>query len=96
MIEVPSVTTRWAALLSGWRLYYGWARHRFGLFRSEHPWLDGCGRSYWEKRTDAGVPPLRATRPCRDIVLTGLNIRDTEGNLTGAYLRKARLPSLAR
>jgi hypothetical protein len=52
-----------------------------------HGWTDAVD-PYWEKRTPAGVPPLPRDPPCRDIVLTGLNIRDTEGNLTGAYLPK--------
>ena len=52
-----------------------------------HGWTDAVD-PYWEKRTTAGIPALPRDPPCRDIVLTGLNIRDTEGNLTGAYLPK--------
>src|SRR6185369_8253117 len=52
-----------------------------------HGWTDAID-PYWEKRTTDGMPPLPRDPPCRDIVLTGLNIRDTEGNLTGAYLPK--------
>src|SRR6478736_979698 len=52
-----------------------------------HGWTDAID-PYWEKRTTDGMPPLPRDPPCRDIVLTGLNIRDTEGNLTGSYLPK--------
>lgn len=52
-----------------------------------HGWTDAID-PYWEKRTPAGIPPLPRDPPCRDIVLTGLNIRDSEGNLTGSYLPK--------
>ena len=52
-----------------------------------HGWTDAVD-PYWEKRTPDGVPPLPRDPPCRDIVLTGLNIRDSEGNLTGAFLPK--------
>ena len=52
-----------------------------------HGWTDAID-PYWEKRTPAGVPALPRDPPCRDIVLTGLNIRDGQGNLTGSYLPK--------
>jgi hypothetical protein len=35
-----------------------------------------------------GWTDLPRDPPCRDIVLTGLNIRDSEGNLTGSFLPK--------
>ena len=52
-----------------------------------HGWTDASD-PYWEKRTPPGIPPLPRDAPCRDITLTGLNIRDGQGNLTGAYLPK--------
>jgi glucose/arabinose dehydrogenase len=52
-----------------------------------HGWTDASD-PYWEKRTPPGVPPLPRDAPCRDITLTGLNIRDGQGNLTGSYLPK--------
>jgi hypothetical protein len=52
-----------------------------------HGWTDSVD-PYWEARTPDGIPPLPRDAPCREIVLTGLNIRDSEGNLTGAFLPK--------
>ncbi len=52
-----------------------------------HGWTDAID-PYWEKRTPAGMPALPRDAPCRDLVLTGLNIRDSQGNLTGSHLPK--------
>lgn len=52
-----------------------------------HGWTDSVD-PYWEARTPEDIPPLPRDAPCREIVLTGLNIRDSEGNLTGAFLPK--------
>ena len=72
----------------GWLYYAVGAPSNSGYSDPDiHGWTDATD-PYWEKRTPAGVPPLPRDPPCRDIVLTGLNIRDSQGNLTGAYLPK--------
>ena len=72
----------------GWLYYAVGAPTNSGFSDPDiHGWTDAVD-PYWEKRTTAGVPPLPRDPPCRDIVLTGLNIRDSQGNLTGAYLPK--------
>ena len=72
----------------GWLYYAVGAPSNSGFSDPNiHGWTDAID-PYWEKRTTDGMPPLPRDPPCRDIVLTGLNIRDTEGNLTGAYLPK--------
>jgi hypothetical protein len=72
----------------GWLYYAVGAPTNSGYSDPDiHGWTDAID-PYWEKRTPAGVPPLPRDPPCRDIVLTGLNIRDSQGNLTGAYLPK--------
>jgi hypothetical protein len=72
----------------GWLYYAVGAPSNSGYSDPDiHGWTDAID-PYWEKRTTAGVPPLPRDPPCRDIVLTGLNIRDSQGNLTGAYLPK--------
>jgi glucose/arabinose dehydrogenase len=72
----------------GWLYYAVGAPSNSGFSDPDiHGWTDAVD-PYWEKRTPAGVPPLPRDPPCRDIVLTGLNIRDSQGNLTGSYLPK--------
>ncbi|HKB81896.1 MAG TPA: hypothetical protein VKD04_01685 [Burkholderiales bacterium] len=72
----------------GWLYYAVGAPSNSGFADPDiHGWTDAVD-PYWEKRTPAGVPPLPRDPPCRDITLTGLNIRDSQGNLTGAYLPK--------
>ena len=72
----------------GWLYYAVGAPTNSGFSDPDiHGWTDAID-PYWEKRTPAGVPALPRDPPCRDIVLTGLNIRDSQGNLTGAYLPK--------
>ena len=72
----------------GWLYYAVGAPSNSGYSDPDiHGWTDAVD-PYWEKRTPAGVPPLPRDPPCRDITLTGLNIRDSQGNLTGAYLPK--------
>jgi len=72
----------------GWLYYAVGAPSNSGYSDPDiHGWTDAID-PYWEKRTPAGVPPLPRDPPCRDITLTGLNIRDSQGNLTGAYLPK--------
>lgn len=72
----------------GWLYYAVGAPSNSGYADPDiHGWTDAVD-PYWEKRTPAGVPPLPRDPPCRDIVLTGLNIRDSQGNLTGSYLPK--------
>lgn len=72
----------------GWLYYAVGAPSNSGFSDPNiHGWTDAID-PYWEKRTTDGMPALPRDPPCRDIVLTGLNIRDTEGNLTGAYLPK--------
>jgi glucose/arabinose dehydrogenase len=72
----------------GWLYYAVGAPSNSGYSDPDiHGWTDAVD-PYWEKRTPAGIPPLPRDPPCRDITLTGLNIRDSQGNLTGAYLPK--------
>ena len=72
----------------GWLYYAVGAPTNSGFADPDiHGWTDAID-PYWEKRTPAGVPALPRDPPCRDIVLTGLNIRDSQGNLTGSYLPK--------
>jgi hypothetical protein len=72
----------------GWLYYAVGAPSNSGFADPNiHGWTDAVD-PYWEKRTEPGMPALPRDPPCRDIVLTGLNIRDTEGNLTGAFLPK--------
>ena len=72
----------------GWLYYAVGAPTNSGFSDPDiHGWTDAVD-PYWEKRTPAGIPPLPRDPPCRDITLTGLNIRDSQGNLTGAYLPK--------
>jgi hypothetical protein len=72
----------------GWLYYAVGAPTNSGFSDPDiHGWTDAID-PYWEKRTPAGIPALPRDPPCRDIVLTGLNIRDKEGNMTGAYLPK--------
>jgi hypothetical protein len=72
----------------GWLYYAVGAPTNSGYSDPDiHGWTDAID-PYWEKRTPAGIPPLPRDPPCRDITLTGLNIRDSQGNLTGAYLPK--------
>jgi hypothetical protein len=72
----------------GWLYYAVGAPTNSGFSDPDiHGWTDAVD-PYWEKRTTAGIPPLPRDPPCRDITLTGLNIRDSQGNLTGAYLPK--------
>jgi hypothetical protein len=72
----------------GWLYYAAGAPTNSGFSDPDiHGWTDSVD-PYWEARTPAGIPPLPRDAPCREIVLTGLNIRDSEGNLTGAFLPK--------
>ena len=72
----------------GWLYYAVGAPTNSGFSDPDiHGWTDAVD-PYWEKRTPAGIPALPRDPPCRDITLTGLNIRDSQGNLTGAYLPK--------
>ncbi|MBC8007850.1 MAG: hypothetical protein H7X76_07375, partial [Prolixibacteraceae bacterium] len=72
----------------GWLYYAVGAPSNSGFSDPDiHGWTDAID-PYWEKRATAGVPALPRDPPCRDITLTGLNIRDSQGNLTGAYLPK--------
>jgi hypothetical protein len=72
----------------GWLYYAAGSPTNSGFSDPDiHGWTDAID-PYWEKRTTAGMPALPRDAPCRDIVLTGLNIRDSQGNLTGAYLPK--------
>ena len=77
----------------GWLYYAVGAPTNSGFADPDiHGWTDAI-HPYWEKRTPPGVPALPRDPPCRDIVLTGLNIRDSQGNLTGSYLPKSGMPS---
>jgi hypothetical protein len=90
MNEVPIGDHALGAIMchDGWLYYAVGAPSNSGYADPDiHGWTDAVD-PYWEKRTPAGVPPLPRDPPCRDIVLTGLNIRDSQGNLTGAYLPK--------
>ncbi len=50
-----------------------------------HGWVDIPNDPYWVKHDDGyGTTPRDA--PCRDIVHTGLNVRSSDGRLTGAWL----------
>jgi hypothetical protein len=50
-----------------------------------HGWTDIPNDPFWVKHQDGlGTTPHDA--PCRDIVHTGLNIRSSDGRLTGAYM----------
>ena len=90
MNEVPIGDHALGAIMchDGWLYYAVGAPTNSGFADPDiHGWTDAVD-PYWEKRTPAGMPPLPRDPPCRDIVLTGLNIRDSQGNLTGAYLPK--------
>jgi hypothetical protein len=52
-----------------------------------HGWTDVID-PYWEKYGDPSMPKTPRDPACRDLVLTGINIRDSEGNLTGPFLPK--------
>jgi hypothetical protein len=50
-----------------------------------HGWTDIPNDPFWVKHADGlGTTPHDA--PCRDIVHTGLNIRSSDGRMTGAYM----------
>jgi hypothetical protein len=50
-----------------------------------HPWANMPKDPFWVAHPD-GFPPTPHDPVCRDIVHTGLNIRSTDGRLTGALL----------
>jgi len=50
-----------------------------------HGWTD-IPDPYWAKHGEPGMPTTPRDPPCRDIVLTGLNVLSSDGRLTGAYL----------
>lgn len=50
-----------------------------------HGWVDVPNDPYWEIHDD-GLPNTPHDAPCRDIELTGLNVRSSDGRLTGAYM----------
>jgi glucose/arabinose dehydrogenase len=90
MNEVPIGDHALGAIMchDGWLYYAVGAPSNSGFADPDiHGWTDAID-PYWEKRTTDGMPALPRDPPCRDIVLTGLNIRDSQGNLTGAYLPK--------
>lgn len=90
MNEVPIGDHALGAIMcrDGWLYYAVGAPSNSGFSDPDiHGWTDAVD-PYWEKRTTDGMPALPRDPPCRDIVLTGLNIRDSQGNLTGAYLPK--------
>jgi len=50
-----------------------------------HGWTDIPNDPFWVKHQDGlGTTPHDA--PCRDIVHTGLNVRSSDGRMTGAYM----------
>lgn len=70
----------------GW-LYFalGMATNTGFADPDNHAWVDVPRDPFWVAHPD-GFPPTPHDPPCRDIVHTGLNIRSSDGRLTGAYL----------
>jgi glucose/arabinose dehydrogenase len=50
-----------------------------------HGWTDIPNDPFWVKHQD-GLGTTPHDPPCRDIVHTGLNVRSSDGRLTGAYM----------
>lgn len=50
-----------------------------------HGWTDEVD-PFWEKHGDPALPKTKRDPVCREIVHTGLNIRSTDGRMTGALL----------
>ncbi len=50
-----------------------------------HGWTDIPNDSFWLAHPD-GFPATPHDAPCRDIVHTGLNVKSSDGRMTGAYL----------
>jgi hypothetical protein len=50
-----------------------------------HGWTDEVD-AFWEKHGDPALPKTARDPVCRDIVHTGLNIRSSDGRMTGALL----------
>lgn len=51
-----------------------------------HGWVDIPNDPYWMKHDTEGHGTTPHDAPCRDVVHTGLNVRSTDGRLTGAFL----------
>jgi len=51
-----------------------------------HGWTDIPEDPFWKKHDTEGWGTTPHDPPCRDIIHTGLNIRSSDGRLTGAYL----------
>ncbi len=51
-----------------------------------HGWTDIPVDPFWVKHDSEGHGTTPHDPPCREIVHTGLNVRSTDGRLTGAYL----------
>ncbi len=50
-----------------------------------HGWVDIPNDPYWVRHNTNGGPTTPRDAPCRDIVHTGLNVRSSDGRLTGAF-----------
>jgi hypothetical protein len=51
-----------------------------------HGWTDVPNDPFWVKHDTEGLGTTPHDPPCREIVHTGLNVRSTDGRLTGAWL----------
>lgn len=51
-----------------------------------HGWVDIPNDPYWVKHDTEGYGTTPRDAPCRDIVHTGLNVRSSDGRMTGAWL----------
>ena len=51
-----------------------------------HGWTDVPNDPYWVKHDSEGWGTTPHDAPCRDLVHTGLNVRSSDGRLTGAWL----------
>jgi len=79
--QIGGITCR-----DGW-LYWGQGFPSNSGFADpdNHGWTDQVD-PFWEKHSDPNLPKTARDPVCRDVVHTGLNVRSSDGRLTGALL----------